>query len=153
MDKNETKKMVRDIGYLASMYNKTLIQNIVTTLHPADLAEILQQLSERHRERIFHLLEPEMASEVLAELDRAARDPILEEMDAEQIYELTEEMESDDLTDIISTLPKDVANEVLSRMDETDSAEVQELLTHPEKTAGGLMAKEFVAVEEKYTIM
>ncbi len=152
MDKNETKKLVRDIGYLASMYNKTLIQNIVTTLHPADLAEILHQLSERNRERIFHLLEPEMASEVLAELDSAARTPILEDMDAGQIYEVTEEMESDDLTDILSTLPKEVADEVLSKMDEEESSDVQELLAHPEKTAGGLMAKEFVAVEERYTI-
>ncbi|HEO64416.1 MAG TPA: hypothetical protein ENI73_00955, partial [Spirochaetes bacterium] len=108
VEKNEIKKLVRDIGYLASMYNKTLIQNIVTTLHPADLAEILHQLSEQNRERIFHLLEPEMASEVLPELDRAARDPILEDMNAEQIYEVTEEMESDDLTDILLTLPKEV---------------------------------------------
>ncbi len=153
MEKSETKKLVRDMGYLASVYNKTLIQNIVTTLHPADLAEILQQLSEQNRERIFHLLELETASEVLAELDRAAREPILKEMNAEQIYELTEEMESDDLTDILSTLPKELAEEVLSKMDEKESADVQELLTHSEKTAGGLMGKEFVAVEEKYTIM
>lgn len=152
MKSSELKKLVRDIDYLATMYNKTLIENIVRALHPADLAQILQQLSDQNRERILHLLDNELASEVLAHMNPAVRENILENLSPDQIIEMTSEMESDDLTDLVAQLPEDIAEKVLSKMDIEDSAEIKELLQHEEKTAGSIMAKEYVAVNDYDTV-
>ncbi len=148
MDEKELKKLVRDMSYLAEMFNKTLIKKIVSQMHPADLAQILHHLSKRNRDRIFNMLDLDTASDVISHLDEVVRDKIIEEMDTDRISEIVEEMESDDATDLLAHLPSETADQVLAKMDKEESEEVKELLKYEEDTAGGIMAKEIVYVEQ-----
>jgi magnesium transporter len=128
------------------------ILNIIQDLHPADLAELTRHLSRDERSYLYRLLNPEQASEMLLELNQPLQSEFVEQADRERISEVIEEMESDDATDLIGGLPREVAEQILESIDKEDSAEVRELLEHEEDTAGGIMAKEFVAVSQELTV-
>lgn len=143
---------VEDLKDLIQNRANGFIRNILEELHPADIAEISSHLSSNDRLYLFSLLDPEVASEVLIEIDQPLQSEILEQIDDTRISQVVEEMESDDAADIVAALPDNVAEKVLDSIDTYDSAEVRELLAHEEDTAGGIMAKEFVAVNEDLTV-
>ncbi len=152
MEENDLKEIVENINFLADARNDALVSNMIIDLHPADLAEILYHLDDEHRSYIFDLLDAETASEVISEMDGVSREDLLEELDHDRITEIVDEMDSDDATDLVSELPDDVAQKVLESIDKEDSEEVKELLSHEEDTAGGIMAKELVAVYPHSTV-
>ena len=152
MEEIDLKEIVENINYLADAKNWALIRNMIVDLHPADLAEILHYLDDDHRNYIFELLDAEVASDVISEMDDVSRDDILEDLHEDRISEIVDEMDSDDAADLVSDLPDEVAQKVLESIDKEDSDEVKELLRHEEDTAGGIMAKEFVAVKISDTI-
>ena len=152
MEEIDLKEIVENIKYLADAKDWAMIRNMIVDLHPADLAEILHYLDDEHRNYIFDLLDAETASDVISEMDDVSRDDILEDLHEERISEIVDEMDSDDAADLVSDLPDDVAQKVLDSIDKEDSDEVKELLRHEEDTAGGIMAKEFVAVKISDTI-
>ncbi len=152
MKKEELKQTVKEIIYWIETSNNTQIANTILYLHYVDLAEIIHHLSEKNRKYIFELLDADTASQVLSELDNFVRNQFVEDLDTNRISEIVDEMDSDDATDFISQLPKGTATKVLNSIDVVDSSEVRELLSYPEDTAGGIMAKEFIAVEENSTI-
>ena len=143
---------VEDLNVLIQNRANGFIRNILKELHPADIAEIASHLSSNERLYLFSLLDSEIASEVLIEIDQPLQSEILEQIDDTRISEVVEEMDSDDAADIVAALPDNVAEKVLSSIDTQDSAEVRELLAHEEDTAGGIMAKEFVAVNKNLTV-
>lgn len=152
MEEKDLREIVDNISYLVDVKDEALIRNIIIDLYPADLADILHHLDDEHRDYIFSKLDAETASEVIAELDKVSRDDILEELDEERLSEIVDEMDSDDATDLVSDLPAEIADKILDRIDIQDSDEVKELLSHEEDTAGGIMAKEFVAVNQDSTV-
>lgn len=152
MDIKDLKEIVENITFLAEEKDETMIRNIIVDLHPADMADILHHLDADQRGFIFNLLKADVASDVVAELDEVSRDDILEELDTSRISEIVDEMDSDDATDLVSDLPEELAEKILKHIDVQDSAEVMELLSHDEETAGGIMAKEFVAVNLNSTV-
>ena len=143
---------IDDLQDLIISRSDGFIVNIVKELHPADIAEIASHLTSEERLYLFALLDPEMASEVLIEIDPPIQAEILQQVNNQRITEVVEEMESDDAADIVAGLPAEIAEQVLESIDDQDSAQVRELLKHDEDTAGGLMAKEFVAVNEDLTV-
>ncbi len=143
---------IDDLRDLIISRSDGFIINIVKELHPADIAEIASHLTNEERLYLFALLDPEMASEVLIEIDPPLQAEILQQVNNQRITEVVEEMESDDAADIVAGLPAEIAEQVLESIDDQDSAQVRELLKHDEDTAGGLMAKEFVAVNEDLTV-
>jgi len=152
MEEIDLKEIVENISYLADAKDWAMIRNMIVDLHPADLAEILHYLDDDHRNYIFEFLDAETASEVISEMDDVSRDDILEDLHEDRISEIVDEMDSDDAADLVSDLPDDVAQKVLDSIDKEDSEEVKELLRHDEDTAGGIMAKEFVAVSLHETV-
>lgn len=152
MEEIDLKEIVENISYLADARDDAMVRNMIVDLHPADLAEILYHLDEEHRNYIFELLDAETASEVISEMDGVSREDLLGELDEARISEIVDEMDSDDATDLVSELPGDLAQKVLDSIDKEDSEEVKELLSHEEDTAGGIMAKEFVAVHLQSTV-
>lgn len=148
MDIQDVKEIVGNINFLIEEKDEAIIRNIIVGLHHADLAEILHYLKEEQRNYIFSLLDAEIASDVITEMDDVSRDKILDDLDEDRISEIVDEMDSDDATDLVSDLPADIAQKVLDSIDKEDSEEVIELMTHEEDTAGGIMAKEYVAVHE-----
>lgn len=152
MDKQDLREIIENLSYLIEVKDEPIIRNIFIGLHHADVAEILHNLNEENRHYVFSLLDAEVASDVLVEMDDGFRDKILDELNEDRISEIIDEMDSDDAADVVSDLPANIANKVLKSIDKEDSDEVIELMTHEEDTAGGIMAKEFVAVNENLTI-
>ena len=125
------------------------VEALLSELHPADVAAILDRLNEDEARYIYRLLEPETAAEVILELDEDRREGLLESLTSKEIAEdLLEHIDSDDAADVMSELPVEKQREVISHMDDEEQKEdIRELLTYEEGTAGALMAKEVVKVQ------
>ncbi len=141
-----------DIIYLLESNQLDFVRNIVADLHAADISDLMEHLNSENRSKLFNILPQDVASDVLPEVEDVLREDILEELDTSKIAKLVEEMESDDATDVINELPAEKASEVLDQVEDEYSEEIQELLHYPEDSAGGLMAKEYVAVNADCTV-
>lgn len=152
MDQEDLKEIVENIRFLISVNETAKLKNILLGTHPADIADIFEHLKENERDFLFSLLPPEEASDVIVELDDFHREHILEDLHEDRLSELVDEMDSDDATDLVAELPDDVADKVLRSIDKQDSDEVKELMRHDEESAGGLMALEYVFINQNSTI-
>jgi magnesium transporter len=145
-------ELMRDIRELVRERAMPVLWNILVDLHPADIADIIDHLEGEEREFVFNLLEISVAGDVLLELDPAVRRDLLELLPQGKINALIERLDSDDAADILAELPDTVKDKVLRAMPAKEFAEVKELLQYPEDTAGGIMAREFVAVRKSDTV-
>ena len=117
-------------------------------LHPADLADILEDLSTDERQSIIDSLDDETAAETLAELDHRLRDQIVERLDPEKAADIIEEMQPDQAADLLAALPPETSKGLLAGMLHKEARDVRELLKFEGNTAGGMMNTQFVFVGE-----
>ena len=129
------------------------IQSLICDLHIADIAEIIEELSIKQATYLFQLIDEERSAQVLIEIEDETREHILSTLSSKEIaIEVIENLESDDATDVLSELPKEQKEEILSLIEDDDHAsDIEDLLNYPEDTAGGLMAKELIKVNENWT--
>ena len=120
-------------------------------LHPADLADIAEELSPDERQSIIASLDEETAAETLAELDKRLQTQVVEKLDPEKAADIIEEMSPDAAADLIQNLEPETSREVLGEMEHREAREVEELLRFGENTAGGMMTTEIVVVGEDAT--
>ena len=140
-------------SYIEDSKNKSII-SLFEEMHYADVAEILDELSFDKVVYIIKLLDSEKTSAVLMELDEDIREKILQNLSAKEIAEEVEELDSDDAADIIGELSEERQEAVMSQIeDEEQVNEIEELLTYDEDSAGGLMAKELVKVNENWSVL
>jgi sporulation protein YlmC with PRC-barrel domain/CBS domain-containing protein len=121
-------------------------------LHPADLADIVEELGPAEREAIFETIDSEVAADALSEVDPKMQVSILEALEPEKAADIVEEMSPDEAADLLSELEDETSEEILDEMDTADKTEVQELLEYDEDTAGGLMNTEYVTLHENATV-
>lgn len=124
----------------------------LSKLHPADIADIVEELGAQDRKALFDSLPEEVAADTLEEMELDDQVSVIEHMPIERASEILEEMPPDEVADILAELPQDTAQEVLRRMNRQDASQVEELLAYREDTAGGLMTKEVVTVTEDMTV-
>lgn len=115
-------------------------------LHPADLADILEDLSTEERQSIIASLDEQTAADVLSELDERLRLQVVEKLDPEKVADIVHEMQPDQAADLLAELEPERSREVLEEMPREDASEVRELLQFAENTAGGMMTTQFVFV-------
>ena len=129
------------------------IQSLICDLHIADIAEIIEELSIKQATYLFQLIDEERSAQVLIEIEDETREHILSTLSSKEIaIEVIENLESDDATDVLSELPKEQKEEILSLIEDDEHAsDIEDLLNYPEDTAGGLMAKELIKVNENWT--
>src|SRR3989337_958514 len=125
---------------------------LVASLHPSDIAKLFSSLEEEEKIYVFGLLDPEVASNVLLEVDDPTREKLIASISRAELTEIVDEMATDDAADVIAELPHEEAKTVLEGIDWEESADVQRLLKYPEDTAGGIMQTELVMVNEDATI-
>ena len=127
----------------------------IKDLHPADLAEIYDELNIDEARFVHVLLDDEIAAEVLVELEEDDRERFLKVLPSEVIAkQFIDKLDSDDAADVIGEMPEEKQEEVLSHIDNLDHAgDIVDLLNYDEDTAGGLMAKELITVNENWNIM
>lgn len=129
-----------------------MIRNLLIELHHADIADVLDVMDSEDAARVLHLLDSETASDILAEMEEAARGPLLELVDPRELATLLEEMPSDDAADLVGELDEEAAEEVLSHVAPEERQEIRELLVYEEDSAGGRMESDFVAVDKEATV-
>ncbi len=141
-----------DLCVLLETKNEALIRNLLASLHPADLADMLEHLSEQNRAYVFSLVPEHLSSQAMAEMEEGARESLLSELKVSEIAGLVEDLASDDAVDLVRDLPDDIAREVLTDLSPAESSKVRRLLGYDEDTAGGIMAAETVSVAEDKNI-
>jgi len=121
------------------------IQENVLILHFADVAEILDKLSNEEAKFIYFLVDEDTQADILMELEEEVRDRFLFSLSIKEIADQLENLDSNDAADILGELSEDKIQEVISQMDDDEAAEdIVDLLNYDEDTAGGLMQKEFL---------
>ena len=124
----------------------------LATLHPADIADIVEDLAPDEREAVFRTLDENVAAETLEEVDPRVQKSIVESLDSERAAEIVEEMDPDAAADLLADLSQDQTEQILVEMKPEASQEVVELLEHREETAAGRMTPEFLAVPVSATV-
>ena len=144
---------IEQITSLIEANNSAELSLIIADLHIADLAEIIEDLSINNAHFLFNLIEEEKSAPVLVELEDDTREEILSDLTAKEIAEgVIDNLESDDAADVIGKLSENKKEEVLALIEDIERAsDISDLLTYPEDTAGGLMAKELIKVNENWT--
>ena len=149
-----SKSVIDNIKELINKSSDVRLRKRLKDLHYADIAEVIYELSTEQATYLIKLLESEKTADALAEVDEDIRERILEKLSAKEIAEEIEELDTDDAADLISELPEDRQEIVMSQIKDSDHVEdIRELLTYNENTAGGLMAKELVKVEENLSVL
>jgi len=147
------KDLISDIELLIASKNDDALLLLLAEEHAADIAEIIDLLNLNRATYLFKLLDSEKTADVLMEIDEDDREKILKALSVEEIAEEINELETDDAADIIAELPEERQEKVMSEIEDDDhKADIQELLTYDENSAGGLMAKELVKVSENWNI-
>lgn len=130
------------------------LSRLLSDLHHADIAEILDELDFDEATYIFKVLDSEKTSEILLELEDDLRENILKRLSAKEIAEELDELNTDDAADIIAELSQSKKEEVISELDDLEHAkDIIDLLRYDEDTAGGLMGKELVKVNENWSVL
>lgn len=134
--------------------NIALIEEQLVDLHPADIAEILDQLDANEAKVVFNQLDDEQGAEVLMELEDDVRERFLRVLSSKEIAEQLEQLDSDDAADILGELSEEQQEEVISQIEDDEIAsEIVDLLNYDEDTAGGLMQKEFISANISWTVL
>lgn len=149
-----TKELIENVIGYVEQKNDTALSELFFDVHHADIAEVIEELPFDEALYIIKLLDSVTTSEVLIDLDEDTREKILEQLTAKEIAEEIGELDTDDAADIISELSEERQEEVmLEIVDEEHAKEIEELLGYDENSAGGLMAKELVKVNENWTVL
>ncbi|MBR2475926.1 MAG: magnesium transporter, partial [Bacteroidaceae bacterium] len=144
----------KDLQNIIEEQDTDKIKALLKDLHPADIAEIYKELSLEEAEFTYNLLEPEIAAEVLMELEEDDRQKLLKHVSNEEIaHQVIEQLDTDDAVDLIREMDEEDQEEILAHIDDVEQAgDIVDLLKYDEDTAGGLMGTEMVIVNENWSM-
>ena len=125
---------------------------MVNSLHPAEIALLLESLPPAQREIVWEFVDPELEGEVLVETSDNVRQALIDGMEAEELVAAAEGMEVDDLADLVGDLPEAVTRQLLRSMDQQDRERLRTVLSYAQDTAGGLMNTDTVSVRPDVTL-
>ena len=126
--------------------------SMLEKMHPADLADIVEELSAEDREAIFETIDNEVAADTLSEVEPEIQMRILESLDTEKAADIIGEMSPHEAADLLGELEESASEEILEEMDTEPKGEVRELLEFEEDTAGGMMNTEYISLHENATV-
>jgi magnesium transporter len=122
------------------------------TLHPSDLADIIEELGKNTSTNVFSALDEEKAADVLEELEKETQIHIIESLPIEKVADVLEKMPADEVADILDGLEDEKAESLLNEMEAESSQEVREILEYPDRTVGSLMNTEVLSFNENKTV-
>ena len=151
--KEFTQDDIERISGIVTADNSEAARAELADLHPADIAELFQQLDTEQSEYLFKLLDEDTAADVLMELDEDERLKLIEDMPAEEIAKQIDHLDTDDAVDLIQQLDEEERDEIISHIDDVEQAgDIIDLLKYDEDTAGGLMGTEMIVVNENWSM-
>ena len=147
----DKQKMAVVLSALASG-NRVNLTEVLKPLHPADIADLIEQLSTTDRARFIRLYDKEFYGEILAEIDEHIREEVISELSPDVLAEAVRDLESDDVVDLVADLEEEQKETILGALDEGDRVAVKSLLSYPEQSAGRLMQREVVIAPEHWSV-
>ncbi|HAJ43547.1 MAG TPA: magnesium transporter, partial [Alcanivorax sp.] len=152
LEKSQARQRLRSLSEaLDSGALKQVARILNGGLSPSDIAHLLESSPPRQRALLWNLVDKQLEGEVLQYLGDDIRSYFLSQLNAQELADILEDFESDDLADLLQQLPDTVIQEVLDTMDEQDRQRVEEVLSYPEDTAGGLMNTDVITVRPEIT--
>ena len=149
-----SKVLIHELEQLIQNKNDQQLEVLLNDMHHADIAEILDELDFNEATYIFKVLDSEKTAEILLELEDDLRENILSRLSPKEIAEELDELETNDAADIIAELSQDLKAEVISELQDVEHAkDIVDLLRYDEDTAGGIMHKELVKVNENWNVL
>ncbi len=149
-----TEELVAQIEQLIAARQDKELLDLLGDVHYADVAEIINELNEDEATYLIKLLDSDKTSDVLTELDDDVREAILNNLSAKEIASELQALDTDDAADIVAELPNEIVQQVISEIEDREHAkDIVDLLRYDENSAGGLMAKELVKVNENWTVL
>lgn len=145
-DDVESLEMVDNNLKLAVPYKK------LSTLHPADLADILENLDTNSRKQVLESLDEDLAADTLEEIDSEYKGTIIKELSDSKTVEVLENMPNDEIADLLDDLDEEEREKILVNLEKEDADEVKELLQYEDETVGSIMSKEFISVNLNITV-
>jgi CBS domain-containing protein/sporulation protein YlmC with PRC-barrel domain len=124
----------------------------LSKLHPADIADILEELAPAEREAVFGSLNQEVAAEALEEIDPKMQIELMRSIDSDKAADIVEEMDPDAAADLLGDLPQETSEEILEEMEPEERQEVSELLAFHENSAAGRMTTDYIALSPEHTV-
>ncbi len=149
-----SREFLTEIEQLISENKSQELLLLLEDIHFADIAEIMEELDDYGASYIFNTLDSEKTAEILLELDEEVREKILRNLSPKEIAEELDELSTDDAADIIAELPQHKKEQVISELEDVEHAkDIVDLLRYDEDSAGGLMGKELVKVNENWNVL
>lgn len=149
-----SKELIQELELLIQENKEQDVLHLLEDMHYADVAEIMEELSDEEAIYIFNTLDTEKTAEILLELDEETRVKILKSLTPKEIADELDELDTDDAADIIAELPQAKKEQVISELEDVEHAkDIVDLLRYDEDSAGGLMAKELVKVNENWNVL
>jgi len=149
-----SREFISEIEKLISENKAQELLLLLEDIHFADIAEIMEELDDYGAGYIFNTLDSEKTAEILLELDEEVREKILKNLSPKEIAEELDELSTDDAADIIAELPQYKKEQVISELEDVEHAkDIVDLLRYDEDSAGGLMGKELVKVNENWNVL
>jgi len=119
---------------------------VMQAMHPAEIGDALEALPPVRRRLLWDLVDIEIEGEVLMEVCDDVRESLVESMDLEELVAATEQLDTDDLADFVQSLPEQLTDELLAGMGRADRARLEQVMSFPEDSAGGLMNLDTITV-------
>jgi magnesium transporter len=149
-----SKELIQELEQLIQSKNDQQLEVLLNDMHHADIAEVLDELDFEEATYIFKVLDSDKTAEILLELEDDLRENILKRLSPKEIAEELDELETNDAADIIAELSQDIKAEVISELQDVEHAkDIVDLLRYDEDTAGGIMHKELVKVNENWNVL
>ena len=152
---SEKETNLNNISYIKDRLSSgtySQINRMLNSLNPSDIAHFIESSPPEDRDFVWQILNTDVEGEVLNHLSDALQEQFLENMDAAEVAEVTESLETDEIADIIQRMPEAVIEEVLSSMSIQNRVRLEEVLSYPEDSAGGMMNTDVIAVRKNHTL-
>jgi magnesium transporter len=147
----ETLESKNDAPAKTAAVRLTIPHAKLALLHPADIADIVEEMTADERVAVFQQLDIETAAEALQEVEPEMQAAIVSDLPEERAADILEEMDPDEAADLLQDLPEERRDELVELMDKEEAQDVEQLLTHSEDSAGGIMTTDFVALPRELT--
>jgi len=147
------KQLLRQIELLIESEDKSALKELLGNQRSSDIAEVVELVDNERRRAIFDAMDKPMSAEVLEKVDEATRAELFELLENKELRSIISELDPDDAADVLSELPKRERAELLKSIPPDESAEIKELMSYSEDSAGGIMDPVVISVSEDATVL
>ena len=144
--------MQSTLGALLESKKYSAIKDILITMNPFDIAEVLSDVDEKQLPRLFRLLPKEEAAEAFVEMEPEVQEILINAFSAKELHEIIDELYVDDAADLVDEMPANVVKRILAAADPQMRKEINEILKYPENSAGAAMTTEYVSLRPNMTV-